>query len=322
MGNFMLKEKYKDYFKVGVAVSDKTIESHADIIKEHFNCITSENETKYSSVAVKEGKYDFHKADKIIDFARKNEILVRGHTLVWHNQTPDWVFDGSKEQVLNRIRDHIIRLGERYKEQIYCWDVVNEAIEDKTGLVMRQSKWVEILGENFMDDVFRIAREELPNIELFYNDYNECNDEKREKIVQVIKGMKDREVPIDGVGLQCHHNIYYPLEDDLRRTIETYASLNLQIHITEMDVSLFEFHNHSKLLKPSTKLLEMQAKVYETAFRIFREYKDYIECVTLWGIADDVTWLDNFPVKDRKNWPLLFDEEHKPKEAFYRILDF
>ncbi len=318
----MLKEKYKDFFKVGVAVSDKTIESHDAIIKEHFNSITCENEMKYSSVTEQEGIYDFKKADKIVEFAKENNLLVRGHTFAWHNQTPDWVFEGSKEQLLNRIKNHITILGERYKEQVFCWDVVNEAIEDKTGLVMRQSKWVETLGENFMDIIFHMAKEQLPDTELFYNDYNECNLEKREKIIQVIKGMKERGVPIDGVGLQCHHNIYFPSEDDLRRTIETYASLNMRIHITEMDVSLFEYNDHTRLLKPSDILLEKQAKAYETAFRIFREYKDYIDCVTLWGVADDVTWLDNFPVRNRKNWPMLFDEEHKPKEAFYRILDF
>jgi len=173
-----------------------------------------------------------------------------------------------------------------------------------------------------MDDAFLIAREMLPDTQLFYNDYNETNPEKRDKIYQTVKGMKERGVPVDGIGMQCHNNIYGPSADDLIRTIELYAGLGVRIHITEMDISLFEFSDHSSMVKPSAEILDKQAKAYDNYFRIFREYKDYIDCVTLWGVADDATWLDHFPVRNRKNWPLLFDEEHNPKEAFYRILEF
>lgn len=318
-----LKERYKDYFKVGAAVNNRTIKSNSNLITKHFNSITCENEMKASSIAIGKDQYDFMAADEIVDFAMKNDLLVRGHTFVWHNQTLDWFFEGmDRKQLLERIKNHITIVGNRYREQVFCWDVVNEAIEDKADTVLRRTKWVDILGERFMDDVFRITKEILPEKKLFYNDYNETNPAKRVKIYNTIKAMKDRGVPVDGIGMQCHSSIYGPSADELKETIELYASLGVQIHITELDVSLFEFGDHSRIEKPDAKLLDKQAKIYEDYFKIFREYKEVIECVTLWGVADDYTWLDNFPVRNRKNWPLLFDEENNPKEAFYRITDF
>lgn len=318
-----LKEKYKDYFKVGAAVNSWTVKSHADILINHFNCITCENEMKYSGVARSKDQYNFSYTDSIMEFASNNQMAARGHTFVWHNQTPGWVFENvNREQLLQRIKNHISTLGSRYKDQIFCWDVVNEAIEDKRDQILRQTKWLEILGDRYMDDVFLIAKDLLPDKQLFYNDYNEINPVKREKIYQIIKGMKERGVPVDGIGMQCHSNIYGPSADELKKAIELYASLDVRIHITEMDISLFEFSDHSSIVKPSAEILEKQAKTYDDYFKIFREYKDHIDCVTIWGVADDATWLDNFPVRNRKNWPLLFDENHNPKEALYRILHF
>jgi endo-1,4-beta-xylanase len=318
-----LKDKYKDYFKVGAAVSNKTIKSHAGIITQHFNAITCENEMKFSSLTKEKGVYDFNAADQIYEFAVQNDLAVRGHTFIWHNQTPEWVFQGvNKEQLQNRIKSHIATVGGRYREQLMCWDMVNEAIEDKQDQVLRQTKWLKILGEGYMDEVFGIAKTILPDKLLFYNDYNETNPDKRVKIHDTIKGMLERGVPVDGIGMQCHINIYGPSADELKKSIELYAGLGLRIHVTEMDVSLFEFNDHSGFDKPSAEFINKQAKVYEDYFRIFREYKDYIDCVTLWGVADDATWLDNFPARNRKNWPLLFDENHNPKEAFHRIMEF
>lgn len=318
-----LKEKYKDYFMIGAAVNSKTIETHADTILKHFNSITCENEMKYANVCKEKDKYNFAAADKIVDFAIKNKLALRGHTLVWHNQTPGWVFEGMDKQGLTeRIRNHIASLGRKYQDHIYCWDVVNEAIEDKGELVFRKSGWSEILGKHFMEEVFEMAKELLPQSKLYYNDYNETDPIKREKIYETIKDMKERGIPIDGIGMQCHFNIYEPSEEELYRSIELYAGLGLHLQVTEMDVSMFRFEDHTSIDRPSEKMYEMQAEVFERSFRVFREYKDIIDCVTTWGVADDSTWLDNFPARNRKNWPLLFDEEHKPKEALLRILDF
>lgn len=318
-----LKEKYKDYFKIGAAVSSRTIDTHKDLLVKHFNSITCENETKFVRLQAKENEYQFDHADRILKFAKDNNIVMRGHTFVWHNQTPGWVFEeATKDILLKRMKDHITCVGKRYEDDFFCWDVVNEAIEDKGDAVLRKSPWVDIIGEDFMDYAFQYAREVLPNTELFYNDYNESSYPKRGKIYKAVKDMLDRGVPVDGLGLQCHWNVYSPSMDDFKRAIEQYAKLGLKIHVTEMDVSLFKFNDDTKLDKPSADLLKKQAAIYKEGFKILREYKDIVDNVTLWGVADDYTWLDHFPVRNRKNWPMLFDENHEPKEAFYAIMDF
>lgn len=318
-----LKEKYQDYFKIGCCVSAKTVETHADLITTHFNSITCENEMKYISVCNERDNYRFKRADRIVSFAREHHIPLRGHTFVWHNQTPDFIFErGDKEEALETLREHIIMMHDRYGKDTYCWDVVNEAIEDKSDEYLRDTPWRRLVGDYYMDDAFRIAKEIMPEQQLFYNDYNEIEPFKMHKIIRAVTDMKERGIPIDGVGLQCHFKYNNPNYDKLKRAIELYAATGLRLQITEMDVSMFANHDESKPIKPDAGRLEQQAKTYDNCFKVFREYKDVIDCVTLWGIADDVNWLDNFPVENRKNWPLLFDEEHKPKEALLRILDF
>lgn len=318
-----LMEKYKDYFKVGATVSKRTVDTHKDLLVKHFNSITCENETKFMYLQKDENEYQFDSADKILSFVKDNNMVMRGHTFVWHNQTPKWVFqDATKDILLKRMKDHILHVGKRYENDFYCWDVVNEAIEDKSDLFLRKSPWLEIIGEDFMDYAFNYAKEVLPNTDLYYNDYNESSYPKRDKIYKAVKDMVDRGVPIDGVGLQCHWNIYSPSMDDFKRAMEQYAKLGLKLQVTEMDISLYEFKDDTKLDKPSSELLKKQTAIYKEGFKILREYKDIVDTVTLWGVADDVTWLDNFPIRNRKNWPLLFDENHEPKEALYAIIDF
>lgn len=318
-----LMEKYKNYFKIGAAVNTKTVDSHKDLLVKHFNSITCENETKFINTQREENCYQFDDVDKILGFAKNYNMEMRGHTFVWHNQTPDWVFkDATKEILLKRMKEHISTVGKRYENDFSSWDVVNEAIEDKSDIFLRRSPWLEIIGEDFMDYAFNYAREALPEIDLFYNDYNESNYHKRSKIYNAVKDMLDRGVPVDGIGLQCHWNLYNPSMEDFKRAMEEYAKLGIKIQVTEMDISLYEFSDHTKLDSPGTQLLEKQTAIYKEGFKILREYKDIVDTVTLWGVADDDTWLDNFPVRNRKNWPLLFDENQDPKDALYEILDF
>ena len=317
-----IKERYKDYFKVSVEVNTKTIHSHRDIILNHFNSVTCENEMKYEGVCDNDGKYNFTNADEIVEFAKLNQLEIRGHTLVWHNQTPFWVFEDIKRDgLLDRMKHHIEIMGKHFANDLYCIDVVNEAIDDKSGSIMRTSAWSTIIGEDFMDYAFQYAKKAFPNATLFYNDYNETVPEKRDKIYNKLKELIDRGIPVEGVGMQLHASIYHPNMDEIRQAIECYASLGVRVHITEMDVSLFRFDDKTVLQKPSKELLSKQADVYRDCFQIFREYKDIIDSATLWGIADDETWLSNFPVRNRKNWPLLFDDKHEPKEAYYAIID-
>ncbi|MHA0857361.1 endo-1,4-beta-xylanase [Paenibacillus sp. CMAA1364] len=321
-----LKEIFEGDFKIGAAVNPLTIQSQEQLLTHHFNSITAENEMKFINLHPEEDVYTFDDADRLVAFARKNEMAMRGHTLVWHNQTSDWLFqnkDGSsvsKDVLLERLKEHIQVVVKRYKQDIYAWDVVNEVIADEGDELLRQSKWLDIVGPDFISKAFQYAHEADPKALLFYNDYNESQPHKRDKMYKLLKSLLDEGTPLHGVGLQAHWNLYDPSLDDIRAAIEKYASLGLQLHLTELDVSIFRFEDlRTDLKSPPEELLEKQAELYGAVFKLLREYRKEISSVTFWGAADDYTWLDNFPVSGRKNWPFLFDEQHRPKPAFYRI---
>ncbi|MGM0882026.1 MAG: endo-1,4-beta-xylanase [Bacillota bacterium] len=322
-----LYEAFSQSFDIGAAVNTRTIQTQKELLAYHFNSITPENEMKFESLHPSEDTYTFEQADEIASFAKAQGMKLRGHTLVWHNQTSDWLFQDSKggtidaETLLDRMKSHIETVMKRYKDSIYAWDVVNEVIADEGAELLRQSKWLDIAGEGFIAKAFEYAHEADPKAVLFYNDYNESNPVKREKIYKLVKGLVERGVPIHGVGLQAHWNIKNPGLDDIRSAIERYASLGLQLQVTEMDVSVFEHDDRrTDLTVPTEQMKELLTERYERFFKLFREYKQHISAVTFWGAADDYTWLDYFPVRSRKNWPLLFDEQQQPKEAFWRVV--
>jgi endo-1,4-beta-xylanase len=318
-----LKEKYKDYFDIGAAINPMTAKNDAEVIKKHFSSITCENEMKYGVIRKKDGIYHFEDADLLYIFARDNGLKMRGHNFVWHNQTALNIFDKDEQYTIDELSKHIRIMNDRYGDIITCWDVVNEAIEDKTSEYLRISPWLDKLGDDYIRRIFEIASAILPEgVGLFYNDYNEYVPEKLEKIVKMIKSVNADKKLITGMGLQCHVNLYYPTIDLMRKAIETYASLGLRLHITEMDLSFYEFEDKSKMDEPTPELVEKHAKLYGEYFALFREYKDHIDNVTLWGVTDSYSWLTYFPVRDRKNWPMLFDADGKEKEAFYRVVDF
>ena len=324
-----LYKVFQDYFLIGAALNPSTLASQQGLIKKHFNSITAENEMKFEHLQPEEGRFNFELADKIVSFAKENEMKVRGHTLVWHNQTSDWMFtneDGSvvgRETLLERMKIHITTVMERYKGEVYCWDVVNEVIEDNGTDVLRESKWTEIIGDDFIEKAFEYAHQADPEALLFYNDYNESHPEKREKIYTLVRGLIKKRVPIHGIGLQAHWNLSGPSYDNIRTAIKKYASLGLTIHLTEMDVSVFNWDDRRvELTEPTEEMLVIQAERYQAFFEILREHANVISSVTFWGAADDYTWLDGFPVEGRKNWPFVFDENHQPKESFWNIVDF
>ncbi|MBT2657122.1 endo-1,4-beta-xylanase [Bacillus sp. ISL-18] len=324
-----LQKVYENFFNIGAAVNLRTIESQQNLLAKHFNSITAENDMKFELLQPEEGKFTFERADKLATFAQSHGMKMRGHTLVWHNQTPDWVFqnsDGEKvtrDQLLQRMKDHMTTVMQSYKGQIYCWDVVNEAVTDEGPELYRKTNWFDIIGEDYIEKAFEIAHAADPDALLFYNDYNESNPGKREKIYQLVKSLVDKGVPIHGVGLQGHWNLTNPSLDQIREAIERYASLGLKLQLTELDVSVFEFEDkRTDLTEPTEEMTERQTQRYQQIFELLREYRDVITAVTFWGAADDYTWLSDFPVRGRKNWPLLFDEDHQPKEAFWKVTSF
>lgn len=334
MGNnniLSLCETYKDYFKIGAAVRAEDLEGiQGELLKKHFNSLTAENAMKFGEIHPSEDRYDFEKPDKIKEFALKNNMKMRGHTFVWHNQNPDWLFADkngklvSRELLLQRLQKHIITLSERYGDIVYAWDVVNEAIEDKTGEQFRDSIWRRILGEDYIKTVFELAKQEIKNAELYYNDYNNELPDKLDKSYRMLKDLIAKGTPIDGVGIQGHWNITdAKLIDNLKNAIEKYASLGLKIQVTELDVSMFNFEDKRRDLKePTPEMLYMQEEMYDNIFKTFRVYKDVINSITFWGISDAYTWKDHFPVSARKDWPMLFDINGKLKSSFNKVVKF
>lgn len=330
-----LKDHYKSYFPVGVAIRPNSVTGEeASLILQHFESITAENAMKMGPIHPKEDEFNWTGADAIADFAQKNNLKLRGHTLCWHSQTPPWLFtdaegkEVSKEVLLKRLKDHINAVVSRYKGKIYAWDVVNEVIDDDNSKYYRDSPWYKICGEEFIAKAFEYAHEADPDALLFYNDYNTESEGKRDRIYRMLKDLLDKKVPVHGVGLQGHWSIYSPTEQELRQSIEKFSSLGLQIQITELDVSVYP-SEHSRRERredeQDTFTPEMEAKQleqYKMAFRIFREYKDKITGITFWNVSDKSTWLDNFPVRGRKNYPLLFDQNLKPKKVYGEVVRF
>jgi len=319
-----LHEAFAGYFPIGASVNLDTLKSAGALIARHYNSLTAENDMKPEELQPQEGIFAFAKADAILAFAQKHGMRMRGHTLVWHNQTPDWFFQGadgqpvSRKQALARLKAHIHTVVGRYRGDVYCWDVVNEAINDKEGELLRRSRWLETVGEDYIHKAFEFAHEADPDALLFYNDYHESQPVKRERMYTLVKGLLDRGTPLHGVGLQAHWNIYDPSLDMIKEAIERFASLGLQLHITELDLPMFkEDDKRRDLTAPSEEMVEQQRLRYGQLFELLRSYKDVIANVTFWGAADDYTWLDYFPGKERSTWPLLFNHQHEPKPGFW-----
>ena len=331
-----LKDYYKDYFSIGVSVSPGALKSdEATLVLQQFNSMTPENVMKMGPIHPLENMYNWAGADSIAAFAKRNNLKLRGHCLCWHNQTPNWLFkdaagnEVTKEVLLQRLKEHITNVVTRYKGIVYAWDVVNEIISDKPGEYFRNSPWYKICGEDFVAKAFEYAHAADPNAILFYNDYQEINPVKREKIIRMVKGLQAKGVPINAVGLQAHWAVNEPSQDQLEKTLQDFSQLGLQLQITELDISVYPKEHEGRERRAEdndTAFSEIketkQAALYKMCFELFRKYKNNISGVTFWNISDRKSWLDNFPVKGRKDYPLLFDKNLQPKKAFWVIAAF
>ena len=330
-----LKDIYKSFFPIGVAVSPRSISGpDSTLILQQFNSLTPENAMKMGPIHPEENRYNWMDADAIVDFAQRHGLLVRGHNLCWHEQTPPWIFKApgggavTKELLLQRLKDHITTVVNRYKGKIYAWDVVNEAIDDDSTKFLRNSEWYRICGEDFIIKAFEYAHAADPSAQLFYNDYNTERPEKRERVYRLLKQLVDAGVPITGVGLQAHWSIYEPSANDLQTAIDRFSSLGLKVQITEMDISIYPWEKFRRARRLgeedvyTPELEKRQTDRYKMAFDIFRAHRASINGVTFWNISDRNTWLDNYPVAGRKNYPLLFDIDGSRKKAWWEVIDF
>lgn len=331
-----LKSYYADYFPVGVAVSPWSLKTdEASLIRREFNSLTAENAMKMEPIHPKEDQYFWTHADSILAFAQRNNMKLRGHTLCWHNQAPRWMFVDakgdtvSKEILLKRLKDHITTVVSRYKGKIYAWDVVNEVISDNPEEFYRKSAWYKICGPEFIEHAFRYAHEADPQAVLFYNDYNEIDPVKREKIITMVNELKAKGVPIHGIGLQGHWAVNEPTRDQLENTLADFAKTGLKLQVTELDISVYPKEHNARERRPedenttfTAEKEQQQLQVYTMCFELFRKYKAHITGVTFWNISDKGSWLDNFPVRGRKDYPLLFDQSLKPKKVYWEIVKF
>lgn len=331
-----LKDYYKNYFPVGVAVSPRALKTdEGSLITREFNSLTPENAMKMGPIHPREDEYNWRDADSIVAFAKRNNMRIRGHNLCWHSQTPKWMFvdaEGktvSKEVLLQRLKDHITTVVKRYKGSIYAWDVVNEAISDKPDEYLRNSEWLKICGEEYIAKAFQYAHEADPDALLFYNDYNEISPVKRAKMIRLVKSLKDAGIPIHGVGLQAHWALNEPTEKTLDSTLKDFSTLGLLMHITELDMSVYPKEHDARPRQAADAdtaftdaKQQKQAELYAMYFRLFRKYRKSISSVTFWNISDRRSWLDDFPVRGRKDYPLLFDKNLERKRAYEGVVRF
>ena len=348
-----LKAAYADDFRLGVAVNDDIVSgrdaaSQALTIR-HFNAITAENVMKAEVVNPKPGVYDFTAADAFVDFGRKHGMYVIGHTLVWHNQTPEWFFldangkPNTREAQLERMRAYIEKVAGRYKRRVDAWDVVNEVIDEHGGY--RDTTWVRSVGDgdDLVRHAFEFAHRYAPDAQLYYNDFNTWRPEKRDGIVRMVKKLQAQGVRIDGIGMQGHWGLNYPSLADIEAAIDAYAALGLKVMITELDVDVLPLTREGQVIgtvmaHPQFQLPEFKRYLdpyrdglppdvqqqlgarYAELFALFHRKRDVIDRVSLWGVHDGMSWKNDYPVPGRINYPLLFDRARQPKPALDAVL--
>lgn len=348
-----LKSTYTDAFKIGAAVNNDIVSGKdslsQSIVKAHFNSITAENVMKAEIINPKPNEFHFEQADAYVDFGQKNNMFIIGHTLVWHNQCPDWFFKHengelkSKEEVKTRLHDHIKIVATRYQGKVHAWDVVNEVIADDGSY--RPTKWVEGIGDGdeLMRLSFEYAAKYAPDTELYYNDFNAWRPTKRDGIIRMIKMLKAAGIRIDGVGIQGHWGLNFPENKYIEEAIIAYSEAGVKVMITELDVDVlpltkegqiigtgmmheqFQLEEFKKFLDPyknelPAEIEKQQAERFEELFNIFYTHRDKIDRVTLWGIHDGMSWKNDYPIPNRTNYPLLWNRERSPKSALDKIL--
>jgi len=328
-----LKDVFKKDFLIGASVSYNQISGKdtnvISIIESQFNSITPENCLKWDSVHPKPNVYDFEQADRLVAFGEKNKMFIVGHILIDQEQVPDWVFRDAngrnvdRETLLNRMREHIFKVMGRYKGRINAWHVINEPI-GRDGRI-RKTKWSEIIGDDYITKAFEYAHEADPNVELYYNGHDMLTKEATDSIVRLAGDIKSRGGRIDGIGVQAHWKLDTPSLDEVENGIVRLSGSGVKVMITEMDITVLPRNVPRKELNPYLDALpdgvqEKLAKRYGELFSIFHKHADKIARVNFWGVHDGQSWLNDWPVKGRTDYPLLFDRELHPKPAFFAVV--
>jgi endo-1,4-beta-xylanase len=325
-----LAEAYAADWLTGAAVALPQIQGdRGALLTRHFSSITAENAMKWDATERTEGEFTFDDADALVGFAQDNDLQVYGHTLVWHNQTPAWVFqdaDGveltpsaaSRQLVLDRLENHIREVVGHFRGQVYAWDVVNEVIDPGQTDGLRRSRWYELTGTDFLRTAFTVAHEVDPDAQLCINDYSTTDETKGQKLYDLVRQLRSDGVPVDCVGHQMHSNIDWPAGSSVDATLGMFEDLGVTQRITELDVSIYNSSADSYETVPTDAYTRQDAR-YRALFAAFLRHADSIDSVTFWGLADDHTWLSSFPVS-RLEAPLLFDLQLQAKSAYNAVM--
>lgn len=339
-----LAAAYEGKFRIGAALGAFQVSGRDTVaagLMGHFNTATPENVLKWESVHPKPDSFAFGPADDYVAFAERHGMFVIGHTLVWHQQTPRWVFENedgteiSRDALVARMQDHIRTVVNRYKGRVKGWDVVNEALnEDGT---LRDSPWRRIIGDDFIRIAFETANEADPDAELYYNDYSLANTPKAQGAVNIVKALQDAGVRVDGIGAQGHYKMDWPSPARFDSALVLLASTGLPVKITELDIDLLPFGRINRgadldvvaeqvaALNPYVDGLpdSMQtalANRYGELFEVLVRRADIVDRVTFWGVHDGMSWLNGWPIPRRTSYPLLFDRSGAPKPAYDAVL--
>ena len=335
-----LGQRYADNFYIGAAVNARQITGQDTaalrVLEREFTSITPENVMKWEEIQPGPDEYNWELADQYVDLGERLGMWTIGHTLVWHSQLPAYVRETTDPDSLRAyLRDHINTVAGRYAGRIDGWDVLNEALNEDGSY--RESVFLKVLGEDYIPEIYRMAAEAAPDTELYYNDYNLNNPEKRKGAVRIVNLLKENGLRIDGVGMQGHYNLNGPPIEEVEASIEAYAATGAKVMITELDLTTLpnpwdlqgadvnqNFEGDSTMNPYAAGLPDsVSTKIadrYADLFNLFLKHDDAITRVTLWGINDAQTWLNNWPIRGRTNYPLLFDRQSQPKEAYDRVL--
>lgn len=341
-----LKDALKNDFYIGAALNNMQVlgnDSLVDaVITQNFNSIVAENCMKSENIQPVEGEFFFDDADRFVSFGEKNNMFIIGHCLVWHSQAPKWFFTNnegdnvSREVLIERMKAHIKTLVGRYKDRVNGWDVVNEAINDDG--TYRNTMFYQIIGEDYIQLAFEFAHEADPNAELYYNDYNLYKPEKKRAVIDLVKSLQNEGVKITGIGMQAHCGLNTPSIDEYEASIIAFSELKVKVMFTELDISVIPFPSQEltaeiatnfelkKELDPYPNGLPDSVNIalaerYKAIFAMLIRNNDKISRVTTWGVSDVDSWRNNWPVKGRTDYPLLFDRNYRPKLAVEKIIE-
>jgi endo-1,4-beta-xylanase len=353
-GQAALKDAYDGAFLIGTAVNHGIVSgadpAAAELVIRHFNTITVENVMKAGPINPRPGVYNFAPADAFVEFGERHGLYMVGHTLVWHNQTPDWFFldeDGNPnapEAQIERMRRHIEVVAGRYAGRVHAWDVVNEVIAEDGSY--RPTTWVNSVGDGdeLVRQAFRFAARYAPDAQLYYNDFNAWRPAKRDGIVRMVRMLQEEGIRIDGIGIQGHWGLNYPKLEYVAAAIDSFAALGVKVMITELDIDVLPLTREGQIIgqvmaHPQFQLEEFReyldpyadglpaevdrqlADRYAELFRLFYDKRDRLHRVAVWGVHDGLSWKNDYPVPGRTNHPLLFGRDLQPKRAFHAVVN-